>query len=410
MIEKKPGQNTTLTRTQFIHMVVALTATQLIGTLTALLPPAIAPAIAAGHSLPVFMIGYQSAIMFAGMVVTLTVFSNAGTRWGACRAIQVGCVLMALGALLATSGQVFLLVIASLCIGMGYGVITPSNSHILRRFTPGAVRNIVFSIVQCGVPLGVIFAATAGPAVTVTAGWQWALWICSGLCGVLAFGLQPGRGRLDGDRAAQAPLAANPLKPVRAMWRLPALRRIALAGGTLIMSQVIIHSYTVAMFFEELSQPLMKAGLALTTAQVGAFLGRPFWGWLADRSRDCLGVLMVLAGIMAAIALISSTLSVGWSYGWSLVLFFFFGTTASGWHGAYLAEVARISPSEHVATTTSGVLVIIQLSSILTPILFATLFLATRSYSLSFGVLVIPAIASFFMLRAARSASGTAAF
>jgi nitrate/nitrite transporter NarK len=239
----------------------------------------------------------------------------------------------------------------------------------------------------------------------VAAGWEWTLWICALLCCVLALVLQPGRERWDDDRDPGVPLAANPLTPVRTIWRLPALRRLAFAGATLIMSQVTIHSYTVAMFYEQLSMPLVQAGLALTTAQAGAFVGRPFWGWLADRSRDCLGVLMVLAAFMAACALASATVGGGWSYPWSLVLFFFFGTTASGWHGAYLAELARISPSEQVGTVTSGVLILIQLSSILTPILFATLFLATRSYSLSFGMLVIPAIASVFLLRAARSAA-----
>jgi hypothetical protein len=76
---------------------VALNATQLIGTLGALLPPAIAPAIAQGHGLPVIVIGSQTALMFAGMTICLTFGTNLSPRWGGCRAMQVGMVLMALG-------------------------------------------------------------------------------------------------------------------------------------------------------------------------------------------------------------------------------------------------------------------------------------------------------------------------
>ena len=184
-----------LSRWQFIHLVVALNATQLIGTLGALLPPAIAPAIAQGHDLPVIVIGSQTAVMFTGMAISLTFGTNLSPRWGGCRAMQVGMVLMALGAALATAGHVVTLALGSLLMGVGYGFVTPSNTRILRRFTPAKNRNMVFSLVQAGVPLGVLLAATAGPAITVSINWQAALWACGGLSLVLALVLQTGRDR-----------------------------------------------------------------------------------------------------------------------------------------------------------------------------------------------------------------------
>ena len=113
------------------------------------------------------VVGSQTALMFAGMTLSLTFGTNLSPRWGGCRAMQVGMVLMAIGAALATAGHVVTLVIASLLMGFGYGFITPSNTRILRRFTPAKNRNVVFSLVQMGVPVGVLIAATAGPAITV---------------------------------------------------------------------------------------------------------------------------------------------------------------------------------------------------------------------------------------------------
>ena len=383
-------------------MAAALMATQIVGTLAALLPPAIAPAIAAGHDLPVIVVGSQTSLIFVGMVTALTFGTNLSPRWGGCRAIQFGMLLMAIGAALATAGHVWLLVLASVLIGFGYGFVTPSNTRILRRFTPVKNRNMMFSIVQSGVPLGVLLAATAGPAITVAIDWQAALWACAGLCLALALILQPGRATWDSDRQPALPLAANPITPLRVMWSVPPLRMLALAGGTLACGQVVIHSYTVAMFYEQLSMPLVQAGLMLTVAQVGAVLARPFWGWLADRTRDCLGVLMVLSAFMSLMSLGATTLGLGWPIAAIYVLFFLFGATASGWHGAYLGEVAKLAPADNVSPATGGSLIIIHLSSIITPVAFAGLFVLNHSYSLSFGMLVLPSLASIALLGAAR--------
>jgi MFS family permease len=391
-----------LGRGSFAAMVTALMASQLVGTVCALLPPAIAPAIAAGHDLPVVLIGSQSSLMFGGMAVTLTFGSNLSQRWGGCRAIQIGMVLMAIGAAMATVGHVALLVAGSLVMGFGYGFITPSNTRILRRFTPPAIRNIVFSLVQAGVPIGVLIASTAGPAITVAIDWRAALWACGALCLVLCAALQPGRETWDSDRDATLPRLVNPLMPLGVTWGVPPLRLLAFAGGTLACGQVIIHSYTVAMFYEQLSLPLVQAGLMLMTAQVGAVFARPFWGWLADRTGDCLGVLTILAALMSVTALASATLGLGWPTWATVLLFVAFGCTASGWHGAYLGEVAKLAPQDNVTTATSGALIIIHLSSIITPLIFAAAYAFIHSYSLAFGLLVIPSVASIALLRAAR--------
>src|SRR2546423_15161757 len=46
-----------------------------------------------------------------------------------------------------------------------------------------------------------------------------------------------------------------------------------------------------------------------------------------------------------------------WSWPGLLTLAFFFGVTASGWNGVFLAEVARLAPDGRVAEATGAALV-----------------------------------------------------
>ena len=64
---------------------------------------------------------------------------------------------------------------SALALGLGYGLLTPSASHLLARFAPAERRNLIFSLKQTGVPFGGIGAALITPAIAVTFGWRWAL-------------------------------------------------------------------------------------------------------------------------------------------------------------------------------------------------------------------------------------------
>ncbi len=392
----------------FIAMVTALTASQIVGSVAAVIIPAIAPAVALGYGVPVYLIGYQASVFYVGMLIAMMCGTSFNLRWGGCRATQMGLLLLALGVVLATLRSIPLLLPAAIFMGVGYGALTPAGSHILLRFTPPKRRNIVFSIKQTGVPLGVVIAATAGPALTIRVGWEWTLLACAAACVVAAATLQPWRSRLDDDRDSGVSLLSSPIEPVRVMWRTRALRLLALSGAMLATAQVILHNYTVAMFYEELGMPLVQAGLMLTLSQIGGALGRLFWGWIADRSGECLRVMMVIAGLLAATALATATLQTGWPVIGTYALFFVLGGTVSGYHGAFLAEVARLSPPGRASAGTGGTLVLTNTSSIIMPIIFANVFAAIHSYSLTFGLLAIPAITAIFLLRAAQRAQPAA--
>ncbi len=383
-------------------MVAALTAGQACGTLLTTAMPSIAPAVAESYGVPVYMIGYQVSLVYVGVMGGLIFGANLSTRWGACRTTQFGLALEAIGVLLASSRNLALLAPASAFIGFGYAVLTPASSHLLLRFTPEHRRNMVFSLKQTGVPLGALGSALAAPSLTLLAGWQVALWVFAAIVITVVAVMQLRRARWDNDRNPGVPLAAAPFAALGLMWRIPALRVLSIVGALLICGQMTMQNFTVAMLFEQLNMPLVQAGLILSIAQVGGVSGRLFWGWMADRTRDCLLALTLLALILLAVSIACSTLGLGWPVAAIAVLFFLFGATASGWHGAYLSETARLSPPGQVGVATSGALLLNNTSAMVTPLIFAGIYTTVNNYAWTFGALAIPSIGALIYLRKAR--------
>jgi sugar phosphate permease len=109
---------------------------------------------------------------------------------------------------------------------------------------------------------------------------------------------------------------------------------------------------------------------SIMASQVGGVAGRIFWGWIADVMHDCLAALGVLAGIMTVCALACLAITPDWPIAVSCALFFVLGSTASGWNGAFLAEVARLTPYEEIGSATGGSLFLVNIGRLVGPIAF----------------------------------------
>lgn len=378
-------------RPSFAFMIGVLIAGQSIGTMGTTMIPAVAPKVAASLGIPSALIGYQISLLAVAMIVALAFGARFSRRWGSTRMQQIGVALIATGGLIAILPHVFFFFVASIALGLGYGSLTPSASGLMMRFTPAARRNLIFSLKQTGVPLGGIGAALITPAVAVAWGWQWAIIGNSLALYVLVFILQRGRPYWDDDRDPKAVISGNPFGGVMTIWRHPALRLLSISGGCFVVVQICLSTFTVILFNEQLGWGLIEAGIVLTASQVGGVSGRLFWGWLADLTRNCLGTLSLLGAVMAVSALCCYLLTPQWPMFAACVLFFVLGSTASGWNGAFLAEVARLTPRETISVATGGALVFVNTGKAIGPIAFANAYLLTGSYQLGFVLLALPA-------------------
>ncbi len=382
-------------------MIGVLLAGQTIGTMGTTMIPAVAPKVAETYGISSALVGYQISLLALAMILALAFGARFNRRWGSTRMQQIGLTLVATGGLVAILPHVAFFFLASIPLGLGYGMLTPSASNLLIRFTPEARRNLIFSLKQTGVPLGGIGAALITPAVAIAFGWQWAIAANSLTLYVMVLVLQRARPYWDDDREPGAKFGGNPFSSVMVIWRHPALRLLSLSGGFFVIVQFGITTFTVILFNEQLGWGLIEAGFVLTASQVGGVTGRMFWGWMADRMGDAFAALLILGVVMVLSSLLCVALKPDSSMIAACTLFFVMGSTASGWNGAFLAEVARRVPRETISTATGGSLVYVNSGKAIGPIAFANVALLTGDYAVTFALLAVPAAAGLWCLWAA---------
>ena len=114
--------------------------------------PVVAPAVAKTLDIPTTYLGaYVALVYFAAMIASL-LGGGAVKRWGAIRLSQAGLITSGVGLCLCAVPHPAVIALGALCIGAGYGPITPASSHLLIKTTPPSQLSLVFSIKQTGVP------------------------------------------------------------------------------------------------------------------------------------------------------------------------------------------------------------------------------------------------------------------
>src|SRR2546429_3457144 len=329
---------------------IALAATLAIQVFTALTSTAtavLAPEIARDFGLPAKLVGVFVGLLYVGSMTASLASGHFIARHGAIRVSQLCVLICAAGitlvALLPPSA-VLLLALAPIVIGLGYGAITPASSELLARTAPPGRMALVFSIKQTGVPGGAALAGAALPPLALAIGWRPALLVAA-LCGVgIAALAQSTRRRLDVTSAERPFSIAALLAPLRTVVRHPALVELSIVGFVYAAMQMCLMSFLVVYLTETLGQPLITAGLALTTANLGGIIGRIAWGALADHwlpPRRLLGVIGVAS---AGFAFGTVGFSPAWPLAALLLVAACFGATGIGWNGAQLSEIAPRPP------------------------------------------------------------------
>jgi predicted MFS family arabinose efflux permease len=388
----------TIPRSTVIAVVLATTVAQVAVVMGIAVFPVIAPRLAAELGVAPATIGYQISLIYGAAAFGSPMMSFAVTRWGACRATQVGlgCAVLAMG--LALTSSLAALVLTSLLLGLSMTLMTPASTHLLFRFSPPENRNLIFSIKQTGVPMGWVIMALVAPGITLAFGWRWAIAFVLAVSLATLLALQVVRARWDDDRKHDAPVRTNPLAGLAALWRYPMLRWLAVASLALSFVQLCLGTFVVTMLVEDAGYSLVAAGVMLSLIQGSGVAARILWGWIADQSGDSLGLLKKLAVVTTVCCIVIAFLGPAWPTAAIGLLFVVFGATAVGWNGLFLAEVARCSPRDMVSVATSAAMTWNFAGILLGPAMFATVFRLTGSYTLTFGLLSIVALGGVLSL------------
>ena len=375
------------------------TAIQAMVSMALLTLPAMAPAVARALAVPSTLVGAYVALCYFAAMLSSLVGGTLVRRLGAIRVSQLGLGLCAVGLALCALPWLPAVALGALCIGAGYGPITPASSHLLALTTPAHRMSLVFSIKQTGVPAGGMLAGALVPGLSLWLGWQGTLLGVAGVCALCAALAQPLRAALDADRQPAQPLALQALfKPIGMVLGHPSLRALAACSFLFSAVQVSTTAYMVTYLNESLGMTLLAAGAALSVSQLAGVVGRIAWGAVADRGLGPRNTLMLLATLMMAGSVLTALLQPQWPtlLIWATVALL--GASAIGWNGVYLATVARQAPPGQAGVATGGTLLFTFMGVVCGSPAFGALAGASGSYRIAFAALALPAALALGLL------------
>ena len=381
---------------------IVTTAIQAMVSMALLTLPAMAPAVARALGLSPALVGVYVALCYLAAMGSSLASGTLVRRLGAIRVSQYGLLMCTLGLLLCAVPWWPALTLGALCIGCGYGPITPASSHLLARTTPAQRMSLVFSVKQTGVPAGGMLAGALVPGLALGLGWQGALVVVAVACAACVPLAQPLGRALDTDREpagrSKGPALAALMQPLRMVLGHRPLRVLSACSFLFSAVQVSVTAYLVTYLNTTLGLSLLAAGAALSVSQLAGVVGRVAWGAIADLGPGPRNTLIGLALLMSVGALLTASLQADWPTGliWAVVAFL--GASGIGWNGVYLATVARQAPPGQAGAATGGSLLFTYLGVVLGAPSFGALASSSGSYRVAFAALAVPAMLALALL------------
>lgn len=378
----------------FIASLLVTLAVQIQASLVVFTPPILAPVAQVDVGVSAASVGLVTALIYLSSVPSALFSGVLISRLGAIRVSQL-CVLFAsLGIALMATGDVLIIALGALVVGLGYGAVTPSSSTVIADQAPNNMRSLIFSIKQSGVPIGGAIAGALVPYLMYRFGWRQTTIIISliGLAVILFAQLIQKKFDRPSLNALRDRKKLSLLEPLRLVFAHSKLRELAISSFAFSGMQMSLASYLVVMLTERALLTVSVAGSALSIAMIAGIFGRLCWGGLADYGispRSVLGLLGLLMGVSAgAMCFVHASFPITFIY----IFSFFFGASAVGWNGVYLAEVARIAPMGQAGTATGASLAMTYSGVVLLPTLFWFIHSVTESYVwgfLALGVVTV---------------------
>jgi predicted MFS family arabinose efflux permease len=125
-------------------------------------------------------------------------------------------------------------------------------------------------------------------------------------------------------------------------------------------------------------------------AQAAGVAGRLLWGYVSDRYVGPTNMLAILAILIAVCSMATPFLQYVDAEWLTLIVLAVFGSSAVGWNGVYLAEVARQAPKGQASVATGGTLALTFLGVVVGPPIFGLIASASGSYGIAYASLLAP--------------------
>ena len=334
-------------------------------------------------------IGYHVSLAYFAATICSLYAGKVVVIFGSRRALILAMIISGMGATVTTLLGLYGMFFGALLMGVGHGLTNPASATLLQSIGRSNRRSLLFSIKQSGAPLGGLLTATITPTATQNFGWQYAgyaLTIACVLIAVLTWLLSRNWGDKGTFRKSYATMSFNPLSALILVFRSARLRALALIAMCFSCVQICFLSFLSPYLVEEIGFTLIVAGSIVALAQVGGGLGRPIWGWVADRMGNNALMLRVL-GLVTMIGCLLPLLGISPAHGTLIsVIVLILGSASVGWNGIMFAEIVNLSGKSSTAEATSGVAAMIFTAVMIGPSLFAIVKEFSGPYSVSIAL------------------------
>ncbi len=374
--------------------------------------PILADRIAENFNISRAWLGLYLFIQNIASIITAMCCGGYILRYGAVRISQWALIMMGGSLIIISLKMIWLYPIGAILLGLG-GVLTPASSHLLARVCPPKISALIFSIKQTGVPLGSLVGGLLIPfllgvsvyfssiKMSVHVNAFGAAFITTLLVYIIVLILQPVREYFDSDRQPNVKVSfSNVTHTMKSVISNPELRDLAFGSFSFGGLQSIFAGFFILFLIDGLGFSEIEAGKAFAISSFTAVGARIFWGYIGSvylSARIVLGFIGVFAGIAA---ILTGLYDETWSYTLIISIAILYNVTALSWHGILLAEIARLTSRETVASTTGGVLAFTSIAMMIYPAMYGVLLAITNSYSAGFILLSIPSfIGGVLLLR-----------
>ncbi len=392
---------------KLVSVVFVTTLVQALASMIVIIPASVAPEFARTLDVEASLIGLQISFVYVGAMVTSTFGGTIVKRWGPLRCLQTSLAFVSCGCALTAVPMIGVIAVGAVFIGFGYGLTNPPAAHVLMKVTKPANRNLIFSIKQTGVPLGGVVAGLLAPAIALEYGWQTALLAGAIIAAAVMVFIQPQRSLWDHERDPAVRFTAAPVQDIKMIWRHRGLRLVSLGSFSFSAMQACLTTFAVIMLVNDVNFSLIAAGIVLAALQVSGVSGRIFWGWAADRLGDGNRVLIGITALTIIAALLTGFLDTHASGYQVYAVMCLFGFTAVGWNGVFLAEVARLAPSNLIGSATGAALFVTYFGVALGPVAFTGIYPILGTYTATFAAFsLVSAMGLVFVWFAGKGGAG----
>jgi benzoate transport len=384
----------------------------------------VAPALSVAWSVSPERLGVLFSASLLGMAIGCLGIAPMADRFGR-RPLLIG----ALGVtsvsmmLSAYAGDVSLLMLSRLFVGIGVGTIGVTMTTMAAEYAPPRYANFAVGFVQAGWPFGSVLTAVVAARVLPHDGWQslflgiaalsaaLLLLIVMTLPESMSFLLirQPARA-LDRINAVRRRLRLEALDalPAKAVSAGSFDVKALFAGGRLVNSLLLWCAVTLGYFdlyfviswipklATQAGLPMSQAIYAGGTYNVGAFVGTSAVGLIATRFR----LQRVVAGYLGCAAIVMLIFGgIAMPVWLTLVMAFLVGVSVQGGFNGFWAVAARLYPPEIRSTGVGWALGVGRVGAVLGPIFGGFLVGAHLPIAAIFAIFALPlAVAALMTL------------